>query len=168
MLVFGDPLLLSAMFAILPKRAEPPTMVELMARLEGVWRSFWAVWGWFNVVAEPWLYRFYNWLTLIGFVGLDCFIPLQRVYGRLSGSKKGATLDARQRRDLAAHRMLALWMLLIAMLLLYWAQMRYPQGRLLFPAISAFAVLMAYGLTAWLPQSLQRGLAVVALGDADH
>ena len=55
--------------------------------------------------------------------------------------------------------LLALWVFLIAMLLLYWAQMRYPQGRLLFPAISAFATLLAYGLTGWLPRSAQRYLA---------
>jgi 4-amino-4-deoxy-L-arabinose transferase-like glycosyltransferase len=165
MLVFGDPLLLSAMFAILPKRAEPPTMVELMARLEGVWRSFWAVWGWFNVVAEPWLYRVYNWLTLLGIVGLFASLPLQRLYRRRAsedGSTSSETSDKPSDGETWLRiGLLVLWVLLIAMLLLYWAQMRYPQGRLLFPAISAFAVLMAYGLTGWLPQSLQRGVAVV-------
>ena len=29
--------------------------------------------------------------------------------------------------------------------------MRYPQGRLLFPAISAFSLLLAYGVVQWLP-----------------
>ncbi len=159
MLVFGDPLLLSAMFAILPKRAEPPTMVELMARLEGVWRSFWAVWGWFNVVADPWLYRFYNWLTLIGTIGLVASIPLQHVYERRQ-TKTGPTVERPGSGEIWLRiAMLALWVLLIALLLLYWAQMRYPQGRLLFPAISAFAVLVAHGLTGWLPQSMQKYLA---------
>ena len=165
-LLFSDPLLLSAMFAILPKRADPPTMVELTARLEGVWRSFWAVWGWFNVVADPWLYRVYNWLTLFGLVGLPASIPLQRLYRRrtVADSSDTDSPDTDNGEPGSGEvwlriGLLALWVFLIAMLLLYWAQMRYPQGRLLFPAISAFATLLAYGLTGWLPRSLQRYLA---------
>ena len=50
-LLFGDPLALSAMFDILP-RANPPTAAELLARAQGIWRSYWAVFGWFNVVVD--------------------------------------------------------------------------------------------------------------------
>jgi hypothetical protein len=60
---------------------------------------------------------------------------------------------------------LVFWSISIGLLLWRWAQMRYPQGRLLFPAISSTAVLLAWGLTNWLPLRRQwwapTGLAVL-------
>jgi hypothetical protein len=67
-LLFGDPLLLSVMFAGVPPQAAAASMAELLALAPGIWRSMWAVFGWFNVLAAPWVY----WLfTLLGRV-VDC------------------------------------------------------------------------------------------------
>ena len=62
---------------------------------------------------------------------------------------------------------LALWSLVVVAALIGWSQKRYPQGRLLFPAISAFSVLLAAGLihliggTAWPPARWRRAGAAL-------
>lgn len=157
-LLFGDPLLLTAMFAILPRRPEPPTLTELLARGQGVWRSFWAVFGWFNVVVQPWIYHAFTGLTLAGLGGLAVGPLTQRLYRKRGDDTAAHEKGASNRTVLVV---LGLWAMLILLLLIRWATMRYPQGRLLFPAISVFGVLVAYGLTNWLPRRLHGALALV-------
>ncbi|MCD6289454.1 MAG: glycosyltransferase family 39 protein, partial [Anaerolineae bacterium] len=142
-LLYGDPLGLRAMFAVLPRRPEPPTWHEILARLPGVWRSYWAVFGWFNVIADPWLYYVYTTLSLFGLVGLAA-ITLRVLIRHSVG----------QTTQLPLHPLILLttWIALAVVGLLYWARMRYPQGRLLFPAITSAAVLLSVGLHAWLPR----------------
>ena len=67
---YGDPFGLKATFAVLPARTSGPDLYELAARAQGVWRSTWAVFAWFNVAAPPWLYHFYTGLAAVGLVGL--------------------------------------------------------------------------------------------------
>lgn len=152
-LLFGDPLALTAMFAILPQRPAPPTLAELLARAPGVWRSLWAVFGWFNVVVEPWLYGVYTVLALVGLAGFVLIGPVRRRWGNSSA-------DAPRSPQLWQATLLLLWIALIVASLLQWAQMRYPQGRLLYPALSALAVVLGVGLTNWVPRRGQRPLAV--------
>ena len=131
--LYGDPLGLPAMFAILPQRTRPPGLGELWLEWQGVWRSFWGVFGWFNLTLPGWLYGLYALLTLVPLAGL-----LLRLRRREEGRGPQVAL-------------LVGWTLLLLAALLHWAQMRYPQGRLLFPALSAVAVLMALGWRALLP-----------------
>ncbi len=146
--LYGDPFGLAAMYAVLPARAEGPALAELLARAEGVYRSAWAVFGWFNVVAEPWLYAVYTGLTVAGVAGL------------------GLLVIRRLRRDdrtgLSALAWLALWSLMVVTALVGWSQKRYPQGRLLFTAISAASVLLAAGLTQGIARLSDRGRQVGA------
>ena len=66
--------------------------------------------------------------------------------------------------------LLAGWSLVVALALLRWAQINYPQGRLLFPAIAAAMALLAVGLlglaarvaAGYYWQSLQWAMAVLA------
>lgn len=188
--LYGDPLGLQAMFEILPRRPEPPTMAELVARAQGVWRSAWAVFGWFNVVADGWLYDVYTALSLVGLAGLVIAWPV-RLYldrqsrneqfdplaapGRLKtdrtrsagsaapASASGAVSQQSRSTLLLQLLLLVIWSIVIFLALLNWAQMRYPQGRLLFPAISAVAVLASLGLVGWLPRRWWTALAA-ALG----
>lgn len=164
--LYGDPLGLKAMFDILPRRSEPPTVAELLARTQGVWRSAWAVFGWFNVIAEPWLYSFYTLLSLVGLLGLTIVWPLRWWLHKRRG--RGDVLSPASGWQFVV---LVVWIVVIFLALLSWAQMRYPQGRLLFPALSAAAVLLAFGLSNWLPQrfhkasalALATGLFVIAM-----
>ena len=150
-LLFGDPLALQAMFDILPRRANPPTLDELIARAEGVWRSLWAVFGWFNVVVDERLYLFYSALSIVGITGF-LFGGIRQVVtrDRPQGINPQSSIVNRQLL------LLLIWITVIFLSLLRWAQMRYPQGRLLFPAISAAAVVLGIGLMNWLPARWQR------------
>ena len=152
-ILFGDPLALSAMFDILPRRAFPPTTDELLARAQGIWRSYWAVFGWFNVVTADWIYAVFTGLTLAGLAGLLLSGPLARLTRRTR-----AAVDPWQVAlliGLSAGILLLLWR---------WAQMRYPQGRLLFPAISANAILLGWGLTNWFPRSRANWAPILPAG----
>ena len=149
-LLFGDPLALSAMFAILPRRTSPPTLAELASRVEGVWRSVWAVFGWFNVGVHPWLYTFYSLLALLGIIG---FLLGGLLY--FVRKDQASTVSPAERSAQAIQiLLLVIWVSALVISLLRWAQMRYPQGRLLFPALSAAAVIFAIGLTNWLPRQI--------------
>ena len=90
---------------------------------------------------------------MAGLAGLAFGIPLQQAY-RKWGDARSSRIDPWQ------VAVLLLWSVSIGLLLWRWAQMRYPQGRLLFPAISSTAVLLAWGLSNWLPRRWQRWLPV--------
>jgi hypothetical protein len=154
-LLYGDPTGLPAMFDVLPRRATAPGIAELLSRGQGVWRSVWAVFGWFNVLTDDWLVSVYTWLCLIGAAGLLILAPARWVYSRYRPRRLDApqAVGPGQRADrtrLLQMGLLLVWVLIIFAALLAWAQMRYPQGRLLFPALSAAAVLLSYGLHQWL------------------
>ena len=139
--LFGDPLALNVMFAVLPGRTAIAGPAELVALAPGVWRSFWAVFGWFNVVADAWVYWWFAGISLVGVVGW-----LVGLGGWLV--RRG---ELRRVVRPAPALLLALWMFVVAASLVRWAQISYPQGRLLFPAIGAGMTLLAAGLLAWWP-----------------
>jgi len=162
--LYGEPLGLSAMFAVLPGRGTPLTLAEAWALAQGVWRSFWAVFGWFNVVGPTWLYAVYSTLALLGLLGL--------LIGPLFRRRTAwwqATITAPGFG--AAIVLLTVWLVVVLALVVRWTQISYPQGRLLFPAISALMILLAWGLTNWLPRRwhkvwatvLSSGLALIAI-----
>jgi 4-amino-4-deoxy-L-arabinose transferase-like glycosyltransferase len=160
--LYGDPLALQAMFDILPRRPEPPTLEELLARAEGVWRSTWAVFGWFNVTVDEWVYQLYTVLTAAGLAGLFVAWPI-----RLIRERDGENSDIAEWRTQALPwqlLVLFLWIVVIGLALLNWAQMRYPQGRLLFPAIGAASVFISLGLAGWVPNRYHRVLAAMVAG----
>jgi len=176
--LYGDPLGLQAMFEVLPPRAEPPGLAELLARAEGVWRSAWAVFGWFNVPADGWLYELYSALSLAGLAGLLVVWPSRWVFAgiRDEGKRKGDNGVGRRKRGklalsvtlssshlitLSQLILLLVWILMVVLALLNWARMCYPQGRLLFPALSAAAVLLSLGISGWLPRVLRGPAAAV-------
>jgi len=144
-LLYRDPLGLPVMFAVMGRRAHPPSGLELVVEFVGVWKSFWAVFGWYNVLAEPWVYAVCNGLTLLGIAGL-----ILLVVRRLRGTAVPALPEL---------ALLGLWTAIVLGSLVGWSQMRYPQGRLLFPAISAISILLFLGLAQWIPQRFTGRLA---------
>lgn len=143
--LYGDPLGLSAMFAVLPGRPEPLTLAEAATLAPGVWRSYWAVFGWYNIVADPWVYSGVSGLALLGLGGLVVGLWRNR---KLQGHVQVSQLI-----------LLSAWVLTIAALVVRWAQISYPQGRLLFPAVSALATLLAAGLCQWSPKGREGWVA---------
>ncbi len=115
--------------------------------LRGLRYSFWGLFGWFNILLPAWVYPFLDGVTLIALTGL----PVAWVTSR---QRSEETQSAQPVRTL-----LLSWLLISVALLVYWLnQATSSQGRLFFPALSAFAVLLIFGLYAWLrylPQRVQ-------------
>ncbi len=162
-LLYRDPLGLRLMFGVeqFRPRTERPDWPEILQLFEGVRKSFWAVFGWFNVVVDPWIYTVLDVLVALGVVGLAIFAAWRLARGEgarldapAGGSVPGALKGKEGRAGASAGQMafLALWVLTFGAALLGWGQVRYPQGRHLFPALSAVAVLLVAGWAGWVPQ----------------
>ncbi len=154
-LIFGDPLALSAHFGLLAGQAEALTLAQVWEITPGIWRSFWAVFGWFNVAPSPWLYTVYDLLCTLGTAGL--------ITGGLWHWMRNGWLLRHSRHTLVQILLLLLWLLTVVILVIRWAQISSAQGRLLFPALSAAAPLLAWGLLNWLPARGQRLLTTLLL-----
>ena len=149
-LLYGDPSGLNAMLDVVGRRPRPTTLRDLRGEFQGFRMSFWAVFGSFNILAWPWVYPFYDALVTFGVLGWVGWVIRRR--GRWS------------LQTLTMLLVLAFWVVLVLIALIRWTSLTYAsQGRLLFPAIGAVAVLVAFGWAGWLPRRWQgRGLAVVS------
>jgi 4-amino-4-deoxy-L-arabinose transferase-like glycosyltransferase len=172
-LLYRDPLGLPVMFAVMGRRAHPPSGLELVAEFVGVWKSFWAVFGWYNVLAEGWVYAVCNGLTLLGIAGLMLLVVkgfdtpwFRYAFGySTQAATQPKCLRGTAIPTLSELILLGLWTAIVLASLVGWSQMRYPQGRLLFPAISAISLLLFVGLAQWIPKRFTGGLAsVVGMG----
>ncbi len=106
--------------------------------LRGLRYSFWGLFGWFNILLPAWVYPFLDGVTLIALAGL----PFAWVTSR---QPSDTAQTARPVRVL-----LLSWLLISVALLVYWLnQATSSQGRLFFPALSAFVTLLIFGVNAW-------------------
>jgi len=116
------------------------TLAMLIEELEGFRLSYWAVFGWFNVLADRWVYRLFDVLTVLGVVGIP--LALTR------GLKKPRSVSV------PSLALMLSWMAVVAA-----GYVRYNQlidaatGRLVFPAICCVSVLLAWGLAQLPPRS---------------
>ncbi|MBI4506879.1 MAG: glycosyltransferase family 39 protein, partial [Chloroflexi bacterium] len=140
-----------------PSSGQPVLAAERWA--EHAWllvASGWLAFGWMNVWAPLWFYLLFGALALAS-AGGWAFV--------LAQPRRRAELRTRW----PAVALLAGWGALIFILLLAWVSLTPAgrQGRLLFPALAAYATLGAYGLVGWLPERYARPVAVaVAVGMA--
>lgn len=157
--LYGDPTGLAAMLPLVGRR-EPGFGLMDFFRAEArlVWKSYWAVFGWFNLAAPGWVYRVYTLLAFLGVLGLGLFV--------------GRAIRQRRWGDLAGVTYLGLWALTVAVGLVRWTLTTGgSQGRLLYPAVGAHAVLLALGWAQlapararrWLFPALGGGLLALAL-----
>jgi 4-amino-4-deoxy-L-arabinose transferase-like glycosyltransferase len=148
--IYGNPLGLQVMFAALPARAQRPTWAELLHALDGVFKSFWGVFGWFNVVMEPGVYEVFLLCVALSAIGL-----LWRLY---------RCVARRDRSQLLRLGLLLLWSATFVLGVVGWTQVSYSQGRLLFPALPALATLLMLGWTQWFPAQRARQIVAIMLG----
>ena len=94
-ILYRDPFGLKLMFAVLPPRARRPTFGELLGQFNGVFKSFWGVFGWFNIPMEDGVYKLLALCTLLATMGVMGFL-----YTRLARRR---WRDARS-RQLFPHR----------------------------------------------------------------
>ncbi len=130
--LYGDPTGLSTMIAIIEPRKTPYTVLTMLDEMQGLRISFWALFGWFNVIGPGWFLALMDVLTVLALAG-------------------GITWAAREIRAKCFDAtlptgILGLQFLVTFVSLINWTRLTPgTQGRLLFPAIAAIATLLALG-----------------------
>ncbi len=133
--LYGDPFGFQVHADTLWGRAAPASLATVLAELPRLYRSFWGAFGWGHVEFPSWVYLALGTTLVVSLVGWSGAVVKRRLPGR-------------GRIFLLA----AVWWLLVLAALLHWMrQVEAPHGRLLFPAIGAFALLLVGGW-AVLPQ----------------
>lgn len=146
--VYGDFTATARMVEMMGRRTGEVSLAALWGELRGLVSSFWGMFGWFNVPAPTAMYRMFNALALAAVVGWAVRVA--------------------RRQGMATPRAavwLVLWVLIILAALVQWtARTLASQGRLMFPALPALAVLFAAGWEGLWPRRAQgAGMAAVAL-----
>ncbi len=117
-------------------RPEPIGVLEVVPQLEGLEMSYWAVFGWFNILTAPWMYRAWWVLVRLSVVGLVVLIADQWTRWRWPRPAQAG-----------------LGVVSISFLLVFGSVWRFimivlgAQGRYLFPAVAAASTLMMLGLS---------------------
>ncbi|MSP13586.1 MAG: phospholipid carrier-dependent glycosyltransferase [Chloroflexi bacterium] len=146
LLLYGDLLGWQAMLLSVAPMIRPQPL-DVLSTLRALWdarNTYWAIFGWTNILLPAWVYP-----------GFDLLVGLA-----LAGLAWGAG-----RRGAAAWRawlprlLLVIWPVAVLASLVRWLQINVAadQGRLLFPAIGAIAILLALGL-----DELRLGLVTLA------
>ena len=137
-----------------PVSAAPGRELLTLEGLLGQWQeieiSFWGLFGW-NIVPLPQaVYDSLHWVSVLALGGVAVFVARRRAMGR---------------ETVVVGALLA-WTLLVLVAFLRWFSVTdQPHGRLLFPALPAFALLVCLGLSQLMPQRL-RPILIVCLASA--
>jgi hypothetical protein len=153
----------------------------LWAEFEGFRIAYWALFGGVNILAENWIYKVLDAISLIAALGVIAFILRFTIYDlrfailslRTTHYALRTTPYALRNRakpplgtqyasplSLPTFIILLTWLLIMATGFIIW-NFTQPagQGRLLYPAIAAISSLGMLGLTWWLPL---RGQIIIA------
>jgi len=126
-ILYGDFSAFNVWVQIAGGRPAPVTFASLLDEFQGFRISFWGNFGGVNLIAPEWVYIVLDAFTVLAIIGLLIGL-LRRTLPRLMWLP-------------------ALWLALISLALVRWTWLTMAsQGRLIFPAIAAVAVLLAYGL----------------------
>ena len=161
MLLYGDPFGTTNLLSVTGQRVEPLTLLGLYGELRGLQMSFWGIFGWFSILLPSWIYTLFEMMTVLAASGavIVCVRSLRA---------SRASLAPRE-QIVNAGEISWVWSLISLLLLAYWISVAQgSQGRLLFPAISALAVVAVLGLRFWaglLPRVVRVAVgAIVPLG----
>lgn len=147
--LYGDPTGLNMMLDIMGRREPGFGPADLIPELEGIRRSYWALFGQTNVVPSDWFYYTFDFLSLGACIGL--LVLIYRAW------------RARRWGEISLLLFLALWFAIIAAGLTRWALTTAgSQGRLLYPAIGVASILLARGWIEIAPRRVS-ALVVAAL-----
>lgn len=149
--LYGEPTGLSAMWQVVGRRTDFGQ--DLWGEFRGLRWSFWGLFGWFSIAMPAWVYRLLDVLSVLAVAGL--LVELGRWLNL--GLWRGAWASMRYREPEwgAAYRPLSLVLLLLWLGVVFVALVRWTsltegsQGRLLFPALTPFALLWIAGMRTW-------------------
>lgn len=140
--LYGDALALAATNAIWG-RMPPTDPAQIRSEAWGVWESFWLILGHFNVRGPEALYPYVTLISLLS--GLGLLITGAR---ELFTRQETAPQDHPPRLSMMMILLLAV-AVVVAALIIATRSVNVSQGRILFPAMAAFAPLMIIGLSTW-------------------
>jgi len=126
-------------------RAEPIGVLQVIPELSGLEKSYWAMFGWFNIAAAPWMYTVWRVLTRLSVLGLVLVIFDQFTPRRFTRPGQQGLL-----------------VLVSALLLNVGSVWRFimivfgAQGRYLMPTTASISILLVLGISRLLPGSLSR------------
>ena len=160
-LLYQDPLLRRYLLAYLGQTEVLwPTLRQFLGRLQEAEISFWATFGWLNIVIPEPFYLAYRWLIRLGLIGVGVGTA-RSIWGR------GISWLP------VARQMLLPLLTLLALLLVIWQWVALAggiQGRLLFPAIVPLALLIVWGWSvlagetgSWIGGGYTLAVAIYAL-----
>ena len=119
---------------------------QVLGESGGLWRSAFAVFGWFNLLAPAWVYAIWNGVAVLGLLGLLRTFRDWRLEIRDFFRAPLSTLHS----PIPLFLLLFGWLLAVyAGLVLFMLRTPAAQGRLLFPAIVPLALGLAVGLHRW-------------------
>ncbi|NOX62664.1 MAG: hypothetical protein GXP42_12070 [Chloroflexi bacterium] len=154
--LYGDASALTPFLTIVGPRVSPLTWQGLPHELQGLHISLLAIFGWFNILLPEPIYK--AWAVFWALAGVGGFFAVWKQIRRSKRRVKYERAPVR-RWPLALHPLhlagpalqspvflLLLWFLLALAALLRWTSLTpASQGRLLFPAIAAYAFLLLMG-----------------------
>jgi hypothetical protein len=151
-ILFDDPLGLNVHINTPWGRTEPASLTDLMAELPKVFRSFWGAFGWGHVELPKFPYAMLGvliGLALIGWARQLILVVSQHWTGlRPAAAANPSESPCRSIDSASAWTLLLVagWCLAVLVALLRWMQqVEAPHGRLLFPALGAWGLLLAVG-----------------------
>jgi MFS family permease len=155
--LYGDPLGMDVWLQHFGVRDPKPTLLDLLPEFDGLEMSYWAVFGWRDMVVDRWIYDSFfvaDRLALAGWpVGLARALWLRR---------RGRTAPAGAAVGLG---LVWLWLAAAFAALLRYMQLIWANhGRLLFPAAAAVGIVLFVGWRLWLPRRAAPWLAALTGG----
>ena len=141
-------------------RPEPIGLLDVIPELTGLERSYWAMFGWFNIAAAPWMYRFWWVLARAAAVGLALLVVDQFRSRRLSPGVGAGLLIVAVAFLL---NLASVWRFIMIVL--------GSQGRYLMPTVTSISLLLMLGMTRLLPGRLSPnrwGAALAAMVGVAH
>ncbi|MBN1953667.1 MAG: glycosyltransferase family 39 protein [Anaerolineae bacterium] len=137
--LYGDLTGFNRFFLILGTRAVPADLAQLWRERFSFLAGYWGNFGGLNVPMAPWVYGLLDALLVPAALGLLLRLLTRR---RGAGELWPAGLG-----------LVSLWALGVLIPWFWWARLTWSsQGRLVFPAIAAWSLLLVLGLSAWLPR----------------
>ena len=163
--LYGEPTGLRAMYEVVGRRTDFGQ--DLWGEFRGLRRSFWGLFGWFSIPMPEWVYLaldVLSGLALIG-LGLALWAWLRRGLGReawRSWRDRVPGWGAAGRPISLA--ILSLWLGVTLLSLVRWTSLtKGSQGRLLYGAVAAIAILLVVGVRSWLAGQHHRWIATGVL-----
>ena len=150
--LYGDLTGMAAMVSIVGARNPVPTLAQLAGEWRGFVMAFWGFFGGVNVPTPNWFYTVWNIIATLGFTGIPVYLWRR---------KRSEPLSIVQWQQLG---LVTAWPLVVFIALVRWTMMTIAsQGRLMFPALTGIALLIAMGLCGWLPSKIKKILPAISM-----